>query len=48
MSADSPDRFVATVTKPKRKGTALIDLRYGIGDRCRVVLDGRGLALPFP
>ncbi len=32
MSADSPDRFVATVTKSKRKGKILVDyLRNGRG-----------------
>ena len=32
MSADSPDRFVATVTKAKRRGKILVDyLRNGRG-----------------
>src|SRR3546814_10394041 len=32
MAADSPDRFVATVTKAKRKGKILVDyLRNGRG-----------------
>ena len=32
MASDSPDRFVATVTKSKRKGKTLVDyLRNGRG-----------------
>ena len=43
MAADSPDRYVATITKSKRKGKTLIDyLRNGRGATAVAPYSNRG------